>query len=135
MRQPPDLSCLRRVGDPAASIAWYRKSVGLNRLSTCGEPGVRAVFVGRGDIRVELVRNDDAARMSDARRRTDTKLRIGGIGRLARAVADLGAAIGDLRKRQPENVAPPRDVPDGSGPRFASIHDHEGMLGELPCSG
>ena len=135
MTQTIALSGLHHVGatvrDLDASIDWYRENLGFELLSTYGWPGVRAAFIGRGDIRIELFQNDRAAPMSDDRRQPDTNLRIGGIGHLALGVADLEAAIGHLRDRQVEIVAPLRDVPDGSGARFAFIRDNEGMLLEL----
>ena len=135
MTDPIALTGLHHVGatvrDLDASIAWYREAFGFEPLSTYGWPGVRAAFVGRGDIRIELFEVEDAAPMTEDRRRPDTNLRIGGIGHLALAVADLEAAVADLRDRQVEIVAPPRAVPDGSGARFAFVRDNEGMLVEL----
>ncbi|NIY95646.1 bleomycin resistance protein [Salipiger sp. HF18] len=135
MTQPIALSSLHHVGatvsDLDASIAWYRETLGFELLSSYGWPGVRAAFIGRGDIRIELFQNEAAAPMTDDRRKPETNLRIGGIGHLAIAVADLDAAMADLRDRQVEIVAPPREVPDGSGSRFAFIHDNEGMLLEF----
>ena len=135
MTQTIALTGLHHVGatvrDLDASIAWYRDTLGFELLSTYGWPGVRAAFIGRGDIRIELFQNEAATPMSEDRRRPDTNLKIGGIGHLALAVADLEAAVAELQKRQVEIVAPPRDVPDGSGSRFAFIHDNEGMLVEL----
>lgn len=135
MTHPIALSGLHHVGatvsDLDASIAWYRATLGFELLSTYGWPGVRAAFIGRDDIRIELFQKEDAAPMSDDRRWPDTNLRNGGIGHLALAVADLDAAVADLQGRQVEIVAAPRDVPDGSGSRFAFVHDNEGMLVEL----
>lgn len=135
MTQPITLSSLHHVGatvsDLDASIVWYRETLGFELLSSYGWPGVRAAFIGRGDIRIELFQNEEAAPMTDDRRKPETNLRIGGIGPLALAVADLDAAMADLRDRQVEIVAPPREVPDGSGSRFAFIHDNDGMLLEL----
>ena len=135
MPQPIALSSLHHVGatvsDLDASIAWYRETLGFELLSSYGWPGVRAAFIGRGDIRIELFQNADAAPMSDERRQPETNLRIGGIGHLALGVADLDVAVDDLQGRQVEIVAPPREVPDGSGSRFAFIRDNEGMLVEL----
>ena len=135
MTQPIALSGIHHVGatvsDLDASIAWYRKTFGFELLSSYGWPGVRAAFIGRGDIRIELFQNDAAVPIPEDRRRPDTNLRIGGIGHLALAVVDLDAALADLQDRQVEIVAAPRDVPDGSGSRFAFIHDNDGMLVEL----
>ncbi|MGZ9811155.1 VOC family protein [Pseudoroseicyclus sp. H15] len=119
------------VGDLDASIAWYREALGFELLSTYGWPGVRAAFIGRGAVRIELFQDEAAEPMADDRRRPDTNLRIGGIGHVALGVANLDAALAGLRDREVEIVAPPRDVPDGSGSRFAFIHDNEGMLVEL----
>ena len=135
MSQPIALTGLHHVGatvsDLDASIAWYRETLGFEQLSSYGWPGVRAAFIGRGDTRIELFQNDEAAPMSDQRRRPETNLRIGGIGHLAVGVADIDVAVADLQGRQVEIVAPPREVPDGSGSRFAFIRDNEGMLVEL----
>ena len=135
MTHPIPLAGLHHVGvtvsDLDASIAWYRETLGFELLSTYGWPGVRAAFIGRDDIRIELFQTEEAAPLSDDRRRPDTDLRIGGIGHLALGVADLDAAVADLRDRQVEIVVPPRDMPDDSGSRFAFIHDNEGMLVEL----
>ncbi|TNB46218.1 bleomycin resistance protein [Martelella lutilitoris] len=135
MPQPIALSGLHHVGATVtnldASIAWYRETLGFELLSSYGWPGVRAAFIGRGDIRLELFQNDEAAPMTDERRQPDTNLRIGGIGHIALAVADLEEAVADLQGRHVKIVSPPREVPDGSGSRFAFIHDNEGMLVEL----
>lgn len=135
MPHPIALTALHHVGatvsDLDASIAWYGETLGFELLSSYGWPGLRAAFIGRGDIRIELFQNDAAAPMADDRRRPDANLRLGGIGHLALGVADLDAAVADLRGRRVEIVAPPREVPDGSGSRFAFIHDNEGMLVEL----
>lgn len=128
MLQTITLTSLHHVGatvrDLDASIAWYRETLGFELLSSYGRPGVRVALIGRGDIRIEVFQNEEAAPMTDDRRQPETNLRIGGIGHLALAVADLDAAMASIRDRQVEIVAPPRDVPDGSGSRFAFIHDH-----------
>ena len=135
MTDPIPLTGLHHVGATVrnldASIAWYREAFGFDLLSEYGWPGVRVAFVGRGDVRIELFEVADAAPMGEDRRRPETNLRIGGIGHLALAVVDVEAAVADLRGRQVEIVAPPRDVTDGSGSRFAFVRDNEGMLLEL----
>lgn len=119
------------VQDLAASAAWYARHLGFVSTTRYAFPGVRAAFIERGDLRLELFEVDGAAPMAAAREQPATNLRIGGINHFAIRVDGLDRAIADLAALGVEIVSPPRDVPDGSGDRFAFIHDNERMLIEL----
>jgi catechol 2,3-dioxygenase-like lactoylglutathione lyase family enzyme len=114
-----------------ASAAWYVDNLGFERLYTFGFPGVQAAFIGRGDLRIELFQNEQAAPMAEERRSAQTNLKIGGINHFAIEVTDLDATVASLQEKGVEIVSTPRDVPNGGGSRFAFIHDNEQMLVEL----
>lgn len=113
-----------------ASAAWYMDKLGFERLGTFNFPGVQAAFIGRGELKIELFQNDQAAPMAEERRRGETNLRIGGINHFAIGVGDLDTALATLQDKGVTIVSPPRDVPNGGG-RYAFIHDNEQMLIEL----
>lgn len=114
-----------------ASAAWYIDKLGFERLYAFAFPGVQAAFIGRGDLKIELFQNEQAAPMAEERRRSETNLRIGGINHFAIEVSDLAATIVALQEKGVEVVSMPREVPNGGGSRFAFIHDNEQMLVEL----
>ncbi|MCQ8277643.1 VOC family protein [Acetobacteraceae bacterium KSS8] len=129
------LSGLHHVGivveDIEASAQWYAEHLGFERLYGFSRPGVQAVFLGLGALRLEFFQNENAAPMADERRRPETNLRIGGINHFAIEVADLDATLQALTARGVAVVFPPRDVPNSGGSRYAFIHDNEQMLIEL----
>lgn len=114
-----------------ASAAWYVDNLGFERLYTFEFPSVQAAFIGRGDLRIELFQNEQAAPMAEERRRAQTNLKIGGINHFAIEVTDLDSTVASLQEKGVEIVSTPRDVPNGGGSRFAFIHDNEQMLVEL----
>lgn len=114
-----------------ASAAWYVEKLGFEHLYSYGWPGVQVAFIGRGDLKIELFQNDEAAPMDERRQVAQTNLRIGGINHFAVQVDDLDAAVAALEAKGVEIVSPPRDVPNGGGDRFAFVHDNERMLVEL----
>lgn len=131
----PELSGIHHVGvvveSLEASTAWYVEHLGFERLYTFGWPGVQAVFIGRGPLKIELFQNDEAKPMVEDRHRAETNLKIGGINHFAIEVHDLDATVAALKEKGVAVVSPPREVPNSGGSRFAFIHDNEGMLVEL----
>lgn len=119
------------VRDLDASAAWYGKHLGFERLSEFTFPGARAAFIGRGDAKVELFQVEGAAPMAPERSESATNLRIGGINHLALAVDDIDETIAELTALGVEIAAPPREVPNSNGARYAFIRDNERMLVEL----
>lgn len=91
---------------------------------------MQAIFIGRGDLKIELFQNDQATSMAEERSRAETNLRIGGVNHFAIEVAD-DATVAALQEKDVEVVSPPREVPNSGGSRFAFIHDNEQMLVEL----
>lgn len=71
------------VEDLDASIAWYGETLGFEHLSSFAFPGVRAAFIGLGDLRIEMFQNEAAEPMMEARRDRATNLRLGGINHFA----------------------------------------------------
>lgn len=114
-----------------ASAAWYVDNLGFERLYTYGWPGVQAAFIGRGDMKIELFQNEQAAAMTEDRQAAETNLRIGGINHFAIQVDDIDEAVAELEARGVEIVSPPKDIPNSGGDRFAFVHDNERMLVEL----
>ncbi|MBF7142932.1 MULTISPECIES: VOC family protein [Pseudomonas] len=119
------------VQDIKASMAWYREHLGFEPLYEYGWPGVKAAFIGRGALRIELFQNEQAAPMAVERRRPETNLQVGGINHFAIEVVGLDATVKALEAKGVSIVSPPRDVPNSGGCRFAFIHDNEQMLVEL----
>ena len=119
------------VRDLEESASWYQRHLGFERIYDYGFPGAKVVFIGRGDLRLELFQTEGATPMAAEREQAPTNLRIGGINHLAITVDDLEQTLEDLRADGVEVVSEPRDVPNGGGDRFAFIHDNEGMLIEL----
>ncbi|PPT92988.1 bleomycin resistance protein [Xanthomonas theicola] len=119
------------VKDIEASTQWYVDNLGFERLYAYGWPGVKAAFIGRGDLKIELFQNELATPMAAERRQAETNLRIGGINHFAIEVADLDATVAALREKGIDVVSPPREVPNSGGSRFAFVHDNEQMLIEL----
>lgn len=119
------------VEDIEASAAWYVEILDFERLYSYGWPGVKAAFIGRGDLKIELFQNEQATPMAVERHRAETNLMIGGINHFAITVQDLDATVTALRKKGVEIVSPPREVANSGGCRFAFIHDNEQMLVEL----
>lgn len=119
------------VQDLEASIAWYRDMLGFTEQHRFGWPGVKAAFIGRGGVRLELFENEAAAPLAAERKERESNLRIGGLNHVALAVDDLEATLAELSAKGVETVSPPREVPGSGGDRYAFIRDHEGMLVEL----
>jgi catechol 2,3-dioxygenase-like lactoylglutathione lyase family enzyme len=119
------------VRDLEASIGWYARHLGFERGSEYGFPGARVAFVGRGDLILELMQVEGAEAMPAEREQPATNLRIGGINHFAIAVDELDRTVEELAATGVEVASPPRDVPDGSGARYAFVRDNERMLVEL----
>ena len=88
-------------------------------------------MIVRGDARLEFFRVEGATPMASERQEFETNLRIGGVNHPALAVDDLDEAVAALEAKGVEIAYPPSVVPNGSGDRFAFIHDNERMLVEL----
>lgn len=119
------------VQDLEASIAWYGRHLGFERITEYAIPGARVTFVKSGAMQLEFFQTEGAAPMSADRAQAATNLKLGGINHLAIAVDDLDTAVVELRDAGVEIASPPREVPDGHGDRFAFIRDNERMLIEL----
>lgn len=114
-----------------ASAAWYAEHFAFEFENSYEFPGVKAAFIKRGNMRIELFQNAQATPMAEERRQTETNLKIGGINHFAIQIASIDTTMPELRAKGVEIVSPPRDVPNGGGDRFAFIHDNEQMLVEL----
>lgn len=119
------------VQDIQASEAWYVNMLGFKRQYDYGWPGVQVVFITRGNVKLELFQNAQSTPMDPQRQSAETNLRIGGINHFALQVDDIDDAIAKLQAKGVDIVSSPREVPNGSGDRFAFIHDNEKMLVEL----
>lgn len=114
-----------------ASAAWYAEHFAFEFEYSYEFPRVKAAFIRRGNMRIELFQNAQATPMSAKRCQTETNLKIGGINHFAIQVSNLDAAVTALHANGVNIVSPPRDVPNSGGDRFAFIHDNEQMLVEL----
>ena len=119
------------VRDLEASVAWYGRHLGFERVYDLAIPGAIAAMIHRGDLRLELLQTEGATPMAAERKQFEQNLKIGGISHLAIAVDDLDRAYADLEANGVEAVLPPADVPQGRGDRYAYLRDNEGMLFEL----
>ena len=119
------------VQDLRASRDWYRKFLGFEHEYDFVLPGAQLTMIVRGDARLELIEAEGAAPMSAERQAPETLLQIRGINHLALVVEDLDGTVSALSGMGVEIAIPPSEVPNGSGDRFAFIHDNERMLVEL----
>jgi catechol 2,3-dioxygenase-like lactoylglutathione lyase family enzyme len=119
------------VRDLEASVAWYRDHFGFEHQYDYAFPGARATIIVLGEVRLEFFQVEGAAPITSERQAFEASLRIGGINHLALEVDDLEEAVAALQAKGVEIAIPPSDVPNGSGDRYAFIHDNERMLVEL----
>lgn len=123
------------AADLEASVAWYVRHLGFERLYEYSFPGVVAAFVRKGDLRIEFFQSEGASPMAPERRDIATNVKIGGINHFALEVDDIDAAFAALVANGVEIVQPPAEIPGSGGEKFGFIKDLEGMLVELfqPC--
>ena len=119
------------VRDIEASVAWYVDRLGFERTYGFSFPGAQAVFVRRGEFRIEFFQVEGAAPMAPERETGPTNLKIGGINHFAIQVADVDRTVAELESKGVEVASPPKDVPGGRKERYAFVRDNERMLVEL----
>jgi catechol 2,3-dioxygenase-like lactoylglutathione lyase family enzyme len=137
--EPIAIKRINHVGVVAAnleaSVAWYVRHLGFERLYDYSFPGVTAAFIRKGELRLEFFQSDGASPMADERRDIATNVKIGGINHFALEVDDIEATFAALAANGVEVVQPPAEIPDSGGEKFGFIKDLEGMLIEFfqPC--
>ncbi|MGI5202795.1 VOC family protein [Spirillospora sp. CA-108201] len=115
-------------GDLDAAIAWYSRTLGFAVDRRFDVHGMTFAFLVHGDVKIELVAGasnrqapagDILSSMSPAR-----------LHHVCLAVADLDAAVSELRDLGVELLGEPMAVPE-IGQRIAFISDNLGNIIEL----
>jgi methylmalonyl-CoA/ethylmalonyl-CoA epimerase len=123
--------CGISVPDLEASIVWYCDVLGFSvekRFALDAVP-FKAVFLRRGDFRIELFEVPGAAPLPEERRYPNQDLRTHGTKHIAFAVEDVRAVFAVLKQRGVD-IAMDVFVVDGIGPG-GFIRDNAGNLIEL----
>ena len=79
------------VQDLEASVAWYGRHLGFERVYDLAIPGAIAAMIHRGDLRLELLQTEGATPMAPERKQFEQNLKFGGISHLA--IAAWGSKI------------------------------------------
>jgi methylmalonyl-CoA/ethylmalonyl-CoA epimerase len=111
------------------SIAWYQKMLGFKVVSRMGQgSGMLVALMQRGNFHVELFQAAGAKPMPEYRRDPSSDLRVNGLCQIAFQVADVQAAVKELKAKGVEVSMGPVD---SAGVVFAFIHDNSGINIEL----
>jgi methylmalonyl-CoA/ethylmalonyl-CoA epimerase len=112
------------------SIAWYKKMLGFEVVSRMGggNGGMLVALIKRGNCHIELFQVAGAKSLPEYRRDPSADLRVHGISQMAFQVADVQAAVKELKAKGAEVAMGPVD---SAGVAFAFIRDNSGNCFEL----
>jgi methylmalonyl-CoA/ethylmalonyl-CoA epimerase len=111
------------------SIAWYRKMLGFEEVTRIKQGNEMVVgHIKRGNCYIELFQVAGAKSLPEYRRDPSADLRVLGTVHMAFQVADVQAAVKELRAKGAEIAMEPVDSP---GVVFAFIRDNAGNCFEL----
>ena len=113
------------------SIAWYKKMLGFELVSRMkGETGegMLVALIRRGNAHIELFQVPKAKPLPEYRRDPTADLGVNGISQMAFQVADVQAAVKELKSKGAEVAMGPVDT---AGVSFAFIRDNAGNCFEL----
>ena len=119
------------VPDAEASAAWYGRMLGFEVIARMKEDGAQKmniVHIGRGNCYIELVEVEGAKPLPDYRRDPSADFGVHGLKHMAFEVADVAAAVAELRAKGAEVAFGPVDTP---GVAFVFIRDNAGNPFEL----
>ena len=110
------------------SIAWYHKMLGFEVVTRMKQTGMIVGHIRRGNCYIELFQVDGAKPLPDYRRDPSADLRVHGLAHFAFQVADVQAAIKELKAKGAEIAMNPVDTP---GVAFAFVRDNAGNCFEM----
>lgn len=113
------------------SIEWYRKMLGfevVTRMKEDAENKMLIALMRRGNFYLELFQVEGAKPMPEYRRDPNADLRVHGLKQMAFQVADVQAAVRELKAKGVEIAMGPVDSP---GVAFVFIRDNSGIAIEL----
>jgi methylmalonyl-CoA/ethylmalonyl-CoA epimerase len=112
------------------SITWYKKMLGFEVVSRMGSSnsGMLVALIKRGNCHIELFQVAGAKPLPEYRRDPSADLRVNGISQMAFQVADVQAAVKELKAKGAEIAMGPVD---SAGVVFAFIRDNSGNCFEL----
>jgi glyoxylase I family protein len=121
------------VADLETTVAWYSETLGFREefRYEIAEAGLKAVFLGLGDLRLEIFEKSESRAASEEERSFGSYLAVQGLKHVALAVDDLGAVRAELEQAGVEFVSEIREVPNSGGERFCFLSDPDGVLIEL----
>lgn len=111
------------------SIAWYKKMLGFEVVTRMTQgSGMIVGHIKRGNCYIELFQVAGAKPLPEYRRDPSADLRVHGTVHMAFQVADVQAAVKELKAKGAEIAMNPVDTP---GVAFAFIRDNSGNCFEL----
>ena len=116
------------VADAEASAAWYGKMFGFRDIARINQAGMNVVHIQRGDCYIELFQVEGATPLPEYRRDPTKDLGVHGTVHFAFKVADVKAAVKEVRGKGAEIAMEPIETP---GIVFAFVRDNSGNCFEL----
>jgi methylmalonyl-CoA/ethylmalonyl-CoA epimerase len=116
------------VPNAEESAAWYHKMLGFEIVTRMNQGGMIVVHIKRGNCYIELFQVAGAKPLPEYRRDPSADLRVHGLVHFAFQVADVPAAIKELKSKGAEIAMNPVDNP---GVAFAFVRDNSGNVFEL----
>lgn len=117
------------VPNAEESAAWYHKMLGFEVVTRMNQgSGMTVVHIKRGNCYIELFQVAGAKPLPEYRRDPSADLRVHGTVHMAFQVADVPAAVKELKSKGAEIAMEPVDTP---GVAFAFVRDNAGNCFEL----
>jgi methylmalonyl-CoA/ethylmalonyl-CoA epimerase len=119
------------VPNAEESAAWYKKMLGFEVVARMTEDGankMKIVHIKRGNCYIELFQVEGAKPLPDYRRDPSEDFTVHGLKHMAFQVADVQAAVKELKAKGADIAMGPVDTP---GVAFVFIRDNAGNPFEL----
>jgi catechol 2,3-dioxygenase-like lactoylglutathione lyase family enzyme len=116
------------VADAEETAVWYKRMFGFNVIARINQSGMKVVHIQRGDCYIELFQVEGAKPLPEYRRDPTKDLGVHGTVHFAFKVADVKAAIKEVRAKGAEIAMEPIETP---GIVFAFVRDNSGNCFEL----
>ena len=119
------------VANVDESVAWYKKMLGFEEVTRMKQEGVPSMVIAhikRGNCYIELFQVEGAKPLPEYRRDPTKDLGVHGTVHFAFKVADVKAAIKEIRAKGAEIVLEPIET---TGIVFAFLRDNSGNCFEL----
>jgi methylmalonyl-CoA/ethylmalonyl-CoA epimerase len=115
------------VPNAEESAAWYHKMLGFEIVTKINQgSGMTVVHIKRGNCYIELFQVAGAKTLPEYRRDPSADLKVHGLVHFAFQVADVPAAIKELKSKGAEIAMDAADTP---GVAFAFVRDHVQLAG------